>query len=104
MANYGWITGVDLGKDDSSSMWIVWPRADGSVTAAPMHPPGFEGAGAQQFDGVESADILAASIKRLADWTKAATGGANVSNAISALHGQRRADGRPVPYLPEGGE
>lgn len=95
--------------------WYMLEREDGTVAIVPtkeaaqkLTPPrrlegraGYERHRAQPTDGMERETELAQAIKRLADWHKATEGGNHVANAITALHGQRRADGRPEFFIPE---
>ncbi len=59
-----------------------------------------EGSGARNFDGPEPPDraseIAAHQQEMLRQYSAD-----SVAAAMTAMHAQRRSDGRPVPYLPE---
>lgn len=112
--NARWAMGIDYGsKPDQSVTWTMFHTTDGRTAIAPsldaaqkLTPPrrlGWEGQGGRHQDGMECEAELAQAIKRLADWDwhKATEGGTHVANAITALHGQRKADGRPSVFIPE---
>lgn len=80
----------------------IAPSAEAARTLKPPRHLGWEGHGARTFDGVDHADQVAHAIKQLAERDRSRTRGAEMGKAIAALHGQHRADGRPVPFLPEG--
>ena len=67
----------------------------------PIRPAGWEDAGAKPKDqaAVTTVDLQAA-VRAMAQQAKVVAEGRSVTQAICALHGQRRADGRPHTYLP----
>lgn len=92
--------------------WCALEKDDGSIVIAPTaeaarklnSPPrklGWEGHGGANRDGREPVAELAQAIKRLAQRDKAIDGSNRLANAITALHGQRRPDGRPEFFIPE---
>ena len=81
---------------------LSWPELQTIyVHIEPPRPQGWEGPGARAQDDARPAAAergLRAALTRM----NAGLKGVAVPEAISALHGQRRADGRPAVYLPEG--
>lgn len=106
------VMGIDYAsKPDQSVTWTVFRTLDGRTIIAPskeaahnLSPPrrlGWEGHGGANRDGVEGIDRLAGAIKIMERNVARNLGGLSVANAITALHGQRRPDGRPEFFLPD---
>lgn len=83
-----------------ASVYIFKDEANNWRTTV-IPAPGFEGQGGKQFDGVDLADLQRETTELALKAMRASLQGQAVASAISALHGQKRSDGRPVPYLPE---
>ncbi len=80
---------------------IIAPNIDAAMRCmAPTHKtPAWEGQGGRPADlhaPSDEQDFIAA-VRKVLDEVK----GESVAAAMTAMHAQRRSDGRPVPYLPE---
>ncbi len=97
---------------DTSSDWgvfmidghtIIAPNITAALLTTPPKQLSWEGHGGRPADcsAPSESDIafaaMEAAVQRVVDAVK----GETVAAAMTAMHAQRRSDGRPVPYLPE---
>ncbi len=67
----------------------------------PASVTSFEHGGGHDFDCISYADLAYAELVATSERQINAVKGEIVAAALTAMHAQRRSDGRPVPYLPE---
>ncbi len=95
----------------SAATWNVYQMQDGSTVIAtsleaamrttPPKQLGWEGHGPRPADGISGSELAYAELVAASERQINAVKGEIVADAMTAMHAQRRSDGRPVPYLPE---
>ena len=78
---------------------VIAPSLEAAMRTTPPKQLGWEGNGGRPADlhaPSDEQDFIAA-VRNILDEVK----GESVAAALTAMHAQRRSDGRPVPYLPE---
>ena len=80
---------------------VIAPSLEAAMRTTPPRQLGWEGHGAKPTDTISETELASAQLRDATALMVAELKGLSVDIAMTAMHAQRRSDGRPVPYLPE---